>query len=437
MKSFLKGLMAVIMVILVVILGLVIWGNYNLNADDSAAEPTVVPEPVETKGPVDISPSPTVEPETPKINATLAVAGDLVCHSGLNSEAYDGKNYDYTVIMSGATEYLAAADYAVCCLETTFPKTSEYTGYPMFKSPAGLAASLKNVGIDLVSTANNHAMDSYKSGLIQTLDVLDENGLAHVGTYRSQEERDAQNGITVADVGDIRVAFLAYTYGTNGIPVTGFQYAVNIFCEDYLTDLSIIDYDTIAADMEAAKKLDCDLIAVFMHWGHEYYTTPVQYQYDLADFLFSKGADIILGGHTHVLQPMELRQVTDEDGNEKTGFICYSLGNFLSCQNDPFTNLTAVLNINLEKNPDTGEAYIKSVGYVPMFMVDLYDYGVTDAGWQYRLWDLHKAIDAYEGGDNLGVINERLYNAMTEGLQDLHEIMGVEYDQYYYLPAAQ
>jgi poly-gamma-glutamate capsule biosynthesis protein CapA/YwtB (metallophosphatase superfamily) len=429
-KSFRRGIIAAAALILAAMLGLAIYGKFALKTEDSAGETHAVPEPVETPAPEEVSPTPAAEPEPAIISATLAVAGDLVCHSGLNAEAYDGGNYDYTEIMSGAARYLAAADYAVCCLETTFPNTFEYTGYPMFKSPPGLAASLKNVGIDLVSTASNHAVDSYQSGLIQTLDVLDANGLAHVGTYRSQEERDAQNGITVADAGGIRIAFLAYTYGTNGIPITGFEYAVNVFCEDYLTNLSIIDYDAIAADMEAARELDCDLIAVFMHWGYEYHTTPAQYQYELADFLFSNGADIILVGHTHVPQPMELRQVADGEGGEKTGLICYSLGNYISCQNDPFTNLTAVVNVNLEKNLDTGETRIKSAGYAPMFMVDLYDYGIYSAGWRYRLWDLREAIDAYENGDNLGVINESLYNAMKAGLRNLHEILGAEYDQY-------
>lgn len=432
MKRSRRGIIAVFAVVLAAALGLAIYGRNILEAEDAPASPGVTPEAAETAEPEEVfpSPSPAPEPEPRKISATLAVAGDIVCHSGLNEEAFDGENYDYTQIMSGAAKYLAAADYAVCCLETTFPETGEYTGYPMFKSPPELAASLKDVGIDLVSTASNHAMDSYQKGLIKTLDVLDEHGLAHVGTYRSREERDSQNGITVADVGGIRIAFLAYTYGTNGIPVTGFEYAVNVFCEDYLTNLSIIDYDAIAADMEAARELDCDLIAVFMHWGYEYHTVPNQYQYELADFLFSNGADIILGGHTHVPQPLELRQIADGEGGEKTVFVCYSLGNFISCQNDPFTNLTAVVNIELEKDLETGKTRIKGAEYAPMFMVDLYDYGIYNAGWRYRLWDLRESIEACESGDSLGVINERLYSAMKAGLRDIHDILGAEYDRY-------
>ncbi len=437
--KFLKGVLSIVLAALVVILGIVVWRNYDLYRDEQAAI-EAEQNPVEEWQPEDnplvsdnqLAEEPTDPVEAPvnTTNMTLAYCGDLVAHSGLNSEAQNGSDYDYTTLMGGAAGYVNAADFAVCCLETTFPDTTDYTGYPMFKSPKGLATSLKNLGFDLISTASNHCMDSYQSGLNATLDVLDENGLDHVGTYRSQEERDANNGIVVKEINGISVAFLAFTYGTNGIPVTGFEYAANIFFNDYLTNLSDINYDMLDEDMAAARALGTDLIVVFMHWGNEYYTEPVAYQYELADYMFEQGADIILGGHTHVPEPMEVRTVTDIDGNEKTGYICYCLGNFVSCQNDRYTNLTAVVNISIEKNLDTGETYIKNVGYAPMFMVDLEDYGVYDAGWRYKLWDLHAAINSYESGDNLGVINSTLYEALKQGLEDIHSIFGAEFDIY-------
>lgn len=437
MMKFLRGLLSVVLAGLVVVLGLVVWGNYDLYKQELAAieaekNPVEEWQPPEITPSVDVSDEPIVETPAPvnTTEMTLAYCGDLVCHSGLNSEAKTDWGYDYTTLMGGAAGYVAASDFAVCCLETTFPETTDYTGYPMFKSPRDLAGSLKTLGFDLISTASNHCMDSYQAGLNATLDVLDENGLDHVGTYRSQEERDANNGIVVKDINGISVAFLAFTYGTNGVPVTGFEYAVNIFYNDYLTTLSDINYDILEQDMAAARALETDLIVVFMHWGYEYYTEPVAYQYELADFMFEQGADIILGGHVHVPEPMETRTVTDIDGNVKTGYICYCLGNFVSCQNDRYTNLTAVVNINVEKDLDTGRTYIKNVNYAPMFMVDLEDYGIYDAGWRYKLWDLHAAINAYESGDNLGVINTELYNALLQGLEDIHSIFGAEFDVY-------
>jgi poly-gamma-glutamate synthesis protein (capsule biosynthesis protein) len=434
--KFLKGLTAVILAALIVILGVIIYGNvsaYNAQQDalvtpssaeetpQATVEPSSEPEPTE-------EPTATEEPEHEMQSFTLAYAGDLVCHSGLNSEAQSGSSYDYTTVMSGAADYVNQADFAVVTMETTFPDTTEYTGYPMFKSPAGLATSLKNLGFDLVNTASNHCMDSYQSGLISTLDVLDENGLDHVGTYRTQSERDENNGITVEEINGISVAFLSYTYGTNGMPVTGFEYAVNIFNNDYLTTLSDINYDLLAEDMAAARALDTDLIIVFMHWGNEYYTEPFDFQYELADYLFEQGADVILGGHTHVPEPMEVRTVTDLEGNEKTGYICYCLGNFISCQNDRYTNLTAIVDLTFEKDVATGETYLKNVGYAPMIMIDLEDYGIYNAGWRYRLWDLNAAIADYNSSDDRGVINSTLYSALEQGLEDIHSIFGEKLD---------
>ena len=336
-------------------------------------------------------------------------------------------NEDLEEAYRGAAAYVADADYAVATLETTFAGTAEYTGYPLFKSPDDLAVSLKSLGFDLINTGSNHCMDAFKGGLVRTLDVLEENGLAHVGTYRTQEERDESSGITVAEVNGIRIAFLSYAYGTNGIPVDDFPFVVNLIYKDYMTTLKEIDYERIDADMAAARALGADVIAVFMHWGAEYQTTPNRDQYALADHLFEQGADLILGGHTHVPEPMELRQVTDINGREKTGYICFSLGNLVSCQVDLYTNLTAVLNIDLEKDLGSGETVIKSVKYVPLYMMNLYDFGVTDAGWRYRLLDLYAATDAYNNGSS-DYMTEPMYRSMTEGLDNIHAIMGAEFD---------
>ena len=193
------------------------------------------------------------------------------------------------------------------------------------------------------------------SRMVRTLDVLDKLGLAHVGTYRSAEERAAQNGVYVADMGGIKVAFLSYTYGTNGIPVSkSHPDTVNILHTDYMSDAQVLDTERIADDLAAAEALSPDLIAVIVHWGVEYQTTQNEHQEEIADFLFDHGADVILGSHPHVFQPMETRALTDRDGTTHTGFVCWSLGNFISSQNDEYTDTTVVLNLELTKNPNTG-----------------------------------------------------------------------------------
>ncbi len=427
MKEILKGILSVILVALIGILGVTVYKNYSEHAEQEKAllEAQATPEP---------TPSPTPTPEqaftepTNAANVKLAFAGDLVAHTGINDEAKrsDG-TYNYIPVFGGASDFVKNADYAVCTMETTFPDTTEYSGYPMFKSPADLAKSLKSFGFDMINTASNHCMDSLLPGLVRTLDILDQNGLDHVGTYRSQEERDASNGILVKDINGISFAFLSFTYGTNAIPVTDYPYCANIFFTDYLNTLQDIDYDLLKADMAAARALNTDMIVVQMHWGNEYYTEPVDYQKELADFLFQQGADIVVGGHTHVPEPVELRRITDDEGNEKTVLLAYCLGNFVSCQDDKYTDLSAVLNISVQKNLDTGETYLRNVNYAPMYMVDLSDVNVT-SDWRYRLWNLQSAIASYQEGNNLGVINDTLYQSMCTGLEDIHRIMGADFD---------
>jgi len=432
MKQLFSGFLSIFLAVLIVALGFLIYANFDSFKEEQKEEEVknATPKPVIITDENGQEQEIYVEPEGENfVDFKLAVCGDLVCHEGLNAEAKqaDG-SYNYEMIMNAVTTKVNEADYAMVTMETTFYDNATFTGYPMFKSPDSLAASLKNTGFDLVNTASNHCMDSWQAGLNRTLDVLDQNGLDHVGTYRSQEERDANSGILVKDINGVSVAFVSYTYGTNAMPVTGFEYAVNLLFSDYMdNNMHTIDYDSLRADMAAARALNTDLIIAVMHWGVEYMTSPMDYQREVADFLFAEGADLVLGGHVHVPEPMELRKVTDNEGNEKNGFIVYCMGNFISCQNDRYTNLTAVLNLTLRKDLDTGKTYLKYVSYDPMIMIDLDDYGI-ESDWRYRLWDLHSAISAYESGDNWGVINQALYDALIVARDDIHSIFGAEFD---------
>lgn len=333
------------------------------------------------------------EPEPPApTTATLAVCGDAMSHMPITNDAWNGEKYDYVRIMNGARTYVEAADYAVVNLETTFAGGPNYSGYPAFNSPDDMAYGLKELGFDLCLTSNNHSLDKGWSGLSRTLDVLDGAGLAHVGTSRSQEE--SGNNIVVADVGGISVAFLGYTYGTNGIPVPeGRPYCINLFNTDYLSGLRTLDTARLAADLEKAVALETDLVAVMIHWGVEYQTTQNSYQEEVAGFLFAHGADIILGGHSHVPQPMEVRTLPDG----RQGFVCFSLGNFISSQNDEYTDTTAVLTLELIRDNETGEAQVAGYSYAPMYMLDR----EAGASPRFELLDIHEALDTGEAGPSL------------------------------------
>lgn len=364
----------------------------------------------------------------PNIVSTLAVCGDAMSHMPQTRDAYDSQAgaYDYKPMIRFAKPWIEQADYAVVNLETTFAGGPDYSGFPAFNTPDALGDALKDAGFDLVSTANNHCLDRGYDGMVRTLDVLDNLGLAHVGTYRSAEERAAQNGVHVADVSGIKVAFLSYTYGTNGIPLSkSHPDTVNILHTDYMSDAQVLDTARIADDLAAAEALSPDLIAVIVHWGVEYQTTQNEHQEEIADFLFDHGADVILGSHPHVLQPMETRTLTDRDGTTHTGFVCWSLGNFISSQNDEYTDTTVVLNLELTKNPNTGATDVTKVGYVPLYMLDREQ---EVDGERFTLLDAHRGIEEYASGDS-SYISASTEKKLQKCVSDCHKILGAEYDQ--------
>ena len=381
-------------------------GTLPAGTEASVPPPREEPEPPPApEGPAVPEEPPPPEPTT----ATLAVCGDAMSHMPITNDAWNGERYDYARIMAAARPYVETADYAVVNLETTLSGGPPYSGYPAFNSPDDLARDLKALGFDLCLTANNHSLDKGWSGLSRTLDVLDETGLAHVGTSRSQEEQDVN--LVVADVGGISVAFLGYAYG---IPIPKkHPYAINVFNTDYLTSLSKPDWDRLAGDLEDAKALKTDLVAVMIHWGLEYKLTQNQYQEELADFLFENGADIILGGHSHVPQPMEIRTLPDG----RQGFVCYSLGNFISSQTKPNTDTTAVLTLTLTRDNETGEAQVADCGYIPLYML----HRAEGASPRFELVDIHAALKTGETGT-------ALRQKLDKALETCHAVLGEERD---------
>ncbi len=385
-------------------------------------ETTATPDPTPTPE-VTPEPTPTPTPEPEPITATLTLTGDVMSHLSVIYGAPKDANgeYDFRPMMRYVKPWIEQADYAVTNLETTFAGPPDYSGYPYFNGPDSIGVGLKDAGFDLVNTTNNHSLDRNFEGLCRTLDVLDQQGLAHVGTYRTQEERDANHGIVVADCGGISIAFLSYSYGTNGRPVpTGKDWCINLFNSDYMTSLSVPYMERLREDMAYAKTLNCDLIAVIMHWGVEYRKTPTGYQKEMAQTMVDLGADLVLGGHPHVLQPYEF--LTTPSGN--SGFVCYSVGNFLSNQDFDDTNCTVLLNLELKKDLVSGETTLEEVNYVPCFMVNP---GANFLKKPVVLLDVYAAMKEYESGDK-SLVTDGIYSQLQHCLQVCHEILGPEGD---------
>ena len=351
-------------------------------------------------------------PETPVIedkHISMSVIGDIMCHNSQYTDAYvaSSDTYDFSYVFEDIKQYIEPADIAIGNIETTFAgKERGYSNYPTFNSPEQLATNLKDLGIDVLCTANNHSLDKGYSGLTSTLKFLDDAGISHMGTYDSAE---SQNEILIKDVNGIKIAFLAYTYGTNGIPVP----KNNPYC------INLIDKDLILKHLELAKEQEPDLICVNMHWGVEYKTTQNSEQEELADFLFQNGVDIILGSHPHVLQPMEKKTITLEDGSTKDCFVIYSLGNFISGQNQENTRNSVILNIECTKSGETNKTTIDSVSYVPIYMYKSSS-GKTK---RYKVLDIEKSIENYENGTDKS-IGANTYSTLKTELNKIKTTMG-------------
>lgn len=341
------------------------------------------------------------------ITFSLAAIGDVMCHNTQYMDAYNSStdSYDFSYVFEDIETYIQSADISIGSLETTFAgKDRGYSNYPTFNSPEQLAYDLSEMGLDVLSTAGNHALDKGFSGLSNTLDVLDDANISHSGTYRTQEDRDS---VLIKDVNGVKVAILSYTYGTNGIPVPSDKE----FC------VNLIDKDLIKKDIENAKSQNADVIISCMHWGIEYQTTPNDEQEDLADFLFENGVDIILGNHPHVLQPMEKRSVTLADGTVKDCFVVYALGNFICDQNSENTRNSIILNLDITKNAD-GKISIDKVDYVPIYMYKNSNSSIR----KMKLLDIEKSISDYENGVDTS-ISSSTYNLLKDELENIKEII--------------
>jgi len=349
----------------------------------------------------------TQQEEQKDSSISMAVVGDIMCHGPNYKDAYNAstKTYDFSTFFPQIKSYISNADIAVGNLETTFAGGNKaYSGYPTFNSPPQLAKDIQDLGIDVLTTSNNHSMDSGYNGLINTIDTLDNLGISHTGTFKSEEDK---NKILIKDVNGVKIAFLSYTYGTNGISIPkGKEYCINL-----------INKDLIKKQLESAKAQNPDVICVSMHWGIEYKLQPNTEQKDLADYLFENGADIILGSHPHVLEPMEKRTVTLSDGTKKDGFVIYSLGNFISAQKDKYTKDSIILNLKITKHSQ-GNITIDSYDYTPIYMQD----NGANAKNRYELVDLEKKIKDYENGDKS--ITATAYKTYVAELKNVKTALG-------------
>lgn len=329
------------------------------------------------------------KPEIKKVK--LKAFGDIMAHMAQIQYAYNkgGGEYDFSDQFTYLKDFLKDSDISIGNYETTTNPDLPVAGFPRFNVPAAYLKDLKETGFDIVSTANNHSMDTELDGVFSTMEAAKEAGLDYVGSFKDKSDR-----ILFKEVKGIKLAFLAYTYGCNGrenliVP----REEVENLC--YLSD-----EDQIKKDIGRAKAQGADFVIVYPHWGIEYQSMPNEAQISLGRKMIDWGADLVIGNHPHVVEPVEVYQA--EDGRK--GLIAYALGNFISYQNyennkDIRTEHSLSLEIDLEKDLTSGNKKIANVKLHPIWVGTYYnDYGI--------LIKNHLTEDFLEGGKYYDLVNE-------------------------------
>ncbi|MDP4117197.1 MAG: CapA family protein [Bacteroidota bacterium] len=268
---------------------------------------------------------------------TISVVGDIMCHSTQYLAAQVSRDsFDFAPAFEGIKPIIKNSDFTIGNLETVFGgKEKGYSGYPMFNSPDAYLQAIKAAGFNYLSTANNHSLDRGEFGLLRTIQQLIKNNINYAGTYSSPKDADS---IRIFNVKGIKISILPYTYGTNGNPIPkgkGFL-------------ISLIDKERIKNDIAKARAKGADLVIVHFHYGEEYTLFPNSAEKELVKKTIEFGADIIIGGHPHVLQPVDY--FTPVNKNFDKGFIAYSMGNFISGQTKSHTDEGKIILLKIKKD---------------------------------------------------------------------------------------
>ncbi len=329
------------------------------------------------------------KPDIRKIK--IKAFGDIMAHLPQIQYAYNkgGGEYDFTDQFAYVRDFVKDSDIAIGNYETTTNPDLPYAGFPRFNAPAAYLRDLKDTGFDIVSTANNHSMDTEIEGVLSTIDAAKEADLDYVGTFKNKSER-----ILRKEVNGVKFAFLAYTYGCNG------RENLIVPREEVENIAYLSDEEQIKKDIGIAKAQGADFVVVYPHWGIEYQSLPSPDQINLGRNMIEWGADLVIGNHPHVVQPVEYYET--EDGRK--GLIAYALGNFISAQSYEYNKDIRVeqalaLEIDLEKDLTSGDKKIADVTFHPIWVGTYYnDYGMNIVS--------HLAEDFLEGGKLYDYVNE-------------------------------
>ena len=302
-------------------------------------------------------------------NLVIIAVGDNLYH---NVMIRSGERGNYGAAHIEIEPLVKNADIAFINQETLLGGIEfGFTGYPLFNSPQGVGKAISEAGFNVINHANNHVMDKGERAVFATMDFWDTIPEAQIlGIHRSQEER---NTPLIVEKNNLKIGFLAYTYGTNGLPIP----------QDKAYLVSLINMEIMEAEISALRPL-CDLLIVSMHWGSEYQHITSNRQRELAAFLAEHNVDLIFGHHPHVIQPVEY--ILRPDGSFMLCF--FSLGNFISAQATPPTMLGAMAYIKIRRVPAQNEGERDSFIFVDDGVIPLVTH--YERGWtNFKIYPLY------------------------------------------------
>ncbi len=392
----------------------------TIAAQTATAEPTPTPTP--SPLPTTAEPTPTPEPT----HVSLMAVGDIMFQYFEILSAYDKKTktYDFNYSFQYINEILGSADLTMGNFECTLGGKPPYSQRKslIFNAPDEVADTLQLAGFDVLQTANNHANNTWGTGIFHTLDLLESKGIACTGIREKAEDKP----YLIADVKGVKIGIAAYTWCTRtkdgsikldyqklGDDVKGL---VNVFSNQTID----ADLQEMAAMARHMREDGAELVVFCMHWGAEYRRPPDANQKKLAAGLAKAGVDVVIGSHPHWLQEVDLLP------NGLTGgktIVAYSLGNFFSCQRDEFKGTgysfkysedSMILRLNLTK-PYGGTATIESVQYLPTWT-----YMYTTGGRHFTILPLARAIASPE---QYGLNTKAYLNQAKKSLANTEQLM--------------
>jgi len=309
--------------------------------------------------------TPLAAQEDSLMHLKLLFVGDVMQHKPQITAAAikPNESYDYESCFKYVRPIIEKADLAIGNLEVTLPGKPPYQGYPQFRSHDDLAKGLRLTGFDVMVTSNNHSNDAGKTGVINTIQTLKNYGFYQTGTFKSEEERALFYPLIIYK-NNFKLGFLNYTYDTNGLKTKP------------PTVVNYIDTVQMKKDLDLANLINPDFTIVIMHWGKEYKLVESKKQRQLAKWLFRHGADLVIGAHPHVVQPIvEIPQEGQPQNPSRlaeeiapiTNLVVYSMGNFISNQTKPNTDGGIIMEIDLTKHPKTNQTWLARHQYIPVW----------------------------------------------------------------------